>query len=105
VRASRLTPSEIDAALASLNQGLRVPWRLSDQKLEKELRFPNFVAAFGFMTQVALLAEKLGHHPEWFNVYATVRIQLSTHDVGGISDLDFDLARSVESLAGHARRG
>jgi len=98
MRANKLAPPEIDAALAALNQGLSVPWRLVDQKLEKEFRFANFVAAFAFMTQVALLAEKLDHHPEWFNVYGTVRIQLSTHEVGGISDLDFTLARSIESV-------
>jgi 4a-hydroxytetrahydrobiopterin dehydratase len=98
MRANKLTSSEIDAALAALNQSLSVPWQLVDQKLEKEFKFPNFVAAFAFMTRVALLAEKLDHHPEWFNVYGKVRIQLSTHGVGGISDLDFSLARSIESL-------
>ena len=105
MRANKLAPPEIDAALAALNQGLSVPWRLVDQKLEKEFRFANFVAAFAFMTQVALLAEKLDHHPEWFNVYGTVRIQLSTHEVGGISDLDFTLARSIESPRGPAGCG
>ena len=98
MRANKLTQVEIDAALAALNQGLAVPWRLFDHKLEKEFKFPNFVAAFGFMTRVALLAEKLDHHPEWFNVYGKVRIQLSTHEVSGISDLDFSLARSIESM-------
>jgi 4a-hydroxytetrahydrobiopterin dehydratase len=97
MRATKLTSSEIDLALTALNQGLDAPWRLVDQKLEKEFKFPNFVAAFAFMTRVALLAEKLDHHPEWFNVYGKVRIQLSTHEVGGISDLDFSLARSIES--------
>jgi len=57
------------------------------------------------MTQVALLAEKLDHHPEWFNVYGTVRIRLSTHDAGGITDLDFRLARSIESLSGRSSPG
>ena len=98
MRANKLTPSEIDAALAELNQGLDAPWRLVDHKLEKEFKFPNFVTAFGFMTRVALLAEKLDHHPEWFNVYGKVRIQLTTHEAGGISDLDFSLARSIESV-------
>ena len=98
MRANKLTQAEIDAALAALNQGLDVPWRLVDQKLEKEFKFPTFVAAFAFMTRVALLAEKLDHHPEWFNVYGKVRIQLTTHEAGGISDLDFSLARSIESV-------
>ncbi len=97
MRANKLTASEIDAALVELNQGLDVPWRFVDQKLEKEFKFPNFVTAFAFMTRVALLAEKLDHHPDWSNVYSRVRIQLSTHEVGGISDLDFTLARSIES--------
>jgi 4a-hydroxytetrahydrobiopterin dehydratase len=98
MRANKLTQAEIDKALAELNRGLDAPWRLVDRKLEKEFKFPDFVAAFGFMTRVALQAEKLGHHPEWFNVYGVVRIQLSTHEAGGISGLDFDLARSIESL-------
>jgi 4a-hydroxytetrahydrobiopterin dehydratase len=96
MRAAKLTQEEIDVALAALNQSLDVPWRLVDQKLEKEFKFPNFVAAFAFMTRVALLAEKLDHHPEWFNAYGRVRIQLSTHEVSGISELDFGLARSIE---------
>lgn len=98
MRANKLSQAEIDTGLAALNQGLGAPWQLVDQKLEKEFKFPNFVAAFAFMTRVALLAEKLDHHPEWFNVYGKVRIQLSTHEVGGISDLDFSLARSIESM-------
>ena len=98
MQAHKLTQAEIDAELAALNQGLDVPWQLVDQKLEKEFKFPNFVAAFAFMTRVALLAEKLDHHPEWFNVYGKVRIDLSTHEVGGISNLDFSLARNIESL-------
>jgi 4a-hydroxytetrahydrobiopterin dehydratase len=104
LKANKLAHSEIEAALGTLNRGLEAPWRLVNQKLEKEFRFPNFVSAFAFMTQVALLAEKLNHHPEWFNVYGTVRIQLSTHEVGGISDLDLDLARSIEALKGTSSR-
>jgi len=98
----KLTESEIDAALAALNHSLSGPWALVDGKLEKTFGFPDFVSAFGFMAQVALLAEKMDHHPEWFNVYGTVRIQLATHDVGGISDLDFGLARTIESLWGRS---
>ena len=96
--AHKLTESEITAALAALNRDLTDPWTIAGGKLEKSFRFPNFVSAFGLMAQVALLAEKLDHHPEWFNVYGTVRIQLNTHDVGGLSDLDFTLARRIESL-------
>ena len=101
MKRSRLTEAEIAAALAQLNEGLSAPWRIVDQKLEKEFKFANFISAFAFMTQVALHAEKLDHHPEWFNVYGTVRIWLSTHDVDGLSELDFKLARSIESPGSH----
>jgi 4a-hydroxytetrahydrobiopterin dehydratase len=58
----------------------------------------NFVEAFGFMTQVALIAEKMNHHPEWHNVYRTVEIHLTTHDVGGLSELDFALAQQIDRI-------
>jgi 4a-hydroxytetrahydrobiopterin dehydratase len=74
-------------------------WALVAGKLERTLRFADFQTAFGFMTSVALAAEKMDHHPEWFNVYNTVRIQLTTHDVGGISDNDFQLAQKIDELA------
>ena len=61
--------------------------------------FEDFVHAFGWMTQVAIFAEKWNHHPEWFNVYRTVEVTLSTHDVGGLSSLDAKLARKMDSLA------
>jgi 4a-hydroxytetrahydrobiopterin dehydratase len=98
MKTTKLTPFDVDAALVALNHNLAEPWAITDDKLEKTFRFANFVAAFGFMSQVALLAEKLEHHPEWFNVYSTVRIQLSTHDVGGLSQLDFTLAQRIEAL-------
>jgi 4a-hydroxytetrahydrobiopterin dehydratase len=60
----------------------------------------DFNEAWGFMSRVALLAEQMGHHPEWFNVWNKVEITLSTHDVGGLSDLDFKLAKAVEDVAG-----
>jgi 4a-hydroxytetrahydrobiopterin dehydratase len=97
VRADRLAPSEVDVALAALNQELDARWELVDGKLEKVFSFPDFVGAFAFMTRVALLAEKQDHHPEWSNVYGKVRIRLSTHEAGGITDLDFALARRIES--------
>ena len=70
-------------------------WTLVNGKLHRELTFENFVAAFGFMSQVALVAERRDHHPEWFNVYNRVTIDLNTHDAGGITDLDFELAAAV----------
>lgn len=73
-------------------------WSLRDGKLYRQLQFANFVEAFGFMTQVALLAERADHHPEWFNVYRSVEIWLVTHAAGGISQRDFDLAQAIDRL-------
>ncbi len=67
-------------------------WSLVDGKLHKTFQFPSFVAAFGFMTRVAILAEKLDHHPEWCNTYNKVVIDLMTHDLHGVSTFDFELA-------------
>lgn len=67
--------------------------------ITRSLRFTDFNAAFGFMTRVALMADKLDHHPEWSNVYNRVEIVLSTHDAGGVSQRDVDLARFIDSIA------
>ena len=74
-------------------------WILKDKKLHREYQFKNFVEAFGFMTQVAAIAELHNHHPEWFNVYNKVVIDLTTHEVGGITERDFELAKQMEELA------
>ena len=74
-------------------------WQLVDGKLHREYRFKDFVAAFGWMSACALVAEKLNHHPEWSNVWASVIVDLTTHDAGGLTDLDFKLARKMEALA------
>jgi len=89
----RLTDGEIDDALAGLEG-----WSLERGKLHKEYRFADFVQAFAFMTRVAAAAEERAHHPEWFNVYSTVRVDLTTHDAGGISQRDVDLAREMDRL-------
>jgi 4a-hydroxytetrahydrobiopterin dehydratase len=68
--------------------------------ISKKFVFKDFNAAFGFMTRAALVAEKLNHHPEWFNVYKTVDVTLSTHDAGGVTDLDIKLAAEMDRLAG-----
>ena len=73
-------------------------WALDQGKLYRRFVFDDFVAAFGFMSQVALLAEAMNHHPEWSNVWNRVEIHLTTHDAGGISDLDFQLARKIDGL-------
>ncbi len=73
-------------------------WSLNQNKLYRLFVFENFIDAFGFMSQVALLAETMGHHPEWSNVYNRVEIYLTTHDAGGISELDFTLAGRIGGL-------
>ncbi|MEM6800665.1 MAG: 4a-hydroxytetrahydrobiopterin dehydratase [Bacteroidota bacterium] len=73
-------------------------WTFKDSGIEKGFEFSNFIEAFGFMSQVAILAEKQNHHPEWFNVYNKVNIRLSTHDAGGLTDLDFALAEQIEGI-------
>jgi len=87
-----------DDALAPL---LASGWQLVDGRdaLSKRFAFATFVDAFGWMTRVALWAEKHDHHPEWFNVYATVDVTLCTHDVGGLSALDVELAKKMDELA------
>ena len=76
-------------------------WETVDGRdaVKKTFVFKNFIEAFGFMTQAAIWAEKLNHHPEWFNVYKTVEVTLTTHDVDGLSDLDAKLAAKMEALA------
>lgn len=68
--------------------------------ITKKFVFQDFNAAFGFMTRAALIAEKLDHHPEWFNVYKTVDVTLATHDAGGVTELDIKLAEAMDRLAG-----
>lgn len=90
----KLSDSEIRERLG------QVPaWKLDGNKIRREFAFSDFVAAFGFMTRVALLAEKADHHPEWFNVYSKVRIELTTHDAGGLSEHDFELATQIDKLS------
>ena len=72
-------------------------WEIEDngKKLKKEFKFKSFIEAFSFMTKIAIYAEKKDHHPEWFNVYSTVEVTLSTHDAGGVTSLDLDMAREM----------
>jgi 4a-hydroxytetrahydrobiopterin dehydratase len=74
-------------------------WTLDGEHLRRTFRFRDFVEAFAFMTRVALLAERADHHPEWFNVWNRVEIGLSTHDAGGLSQKDVDLAREIDAAA------
>jgi len=95
-RPVRLSDAELDAALATLPE-----WRLRDGKLAREYRFRDFVEAWGFMSAAALLVQQMDHHPEWFNVYKTVEVTLSTHDAGGVTELDVQLAGAMEKIAGN----
>jgi 4a-hydroxytetrahydrobiopterin dehydratase len=74
-------------------------WAVAGGKLHRDYQFENFVQAFGFMAGAALVAESMGHHPEWFNVYSKVTVDLVTHSVKGISQFDFELAQKMEALA------
>ena len=94
-----LSPAEISDRLKALPG-----WRLEGGKLHRELSFADFTQAFAFMTDVAREADALDHHPEWFNVYNRVVIDLATHDAAGITTLDFELARRAEDLAGRRAR-
>jgi 4a-hydroxytetrahydrobiopterin dehydratase len=95
VAPTKLTDTEIAARLAALPG-----WTLQAGKLHKGFVFGDFVEAWGFMSAVALVAETMGHHPEWSNVWNRVTVDLTTHDAGGISALDFDLATRMNTLAG-----
>lgn len=90
----KLSDSDIQKDLEKLSG-----WSVENGKLHKEFQFDNFVSAFGFMTQLALIAESMNHHPEWFNVYNRVTIDMSTHDAGGITELDFKFAEHADALA------
>ena len=94
-RPSRLSDAEISDRHASLPG-----WSYAGGKLHREFVFSDFSEAFGFMARVALVAEKMDHHPDWSNVWNRVAVALSTHDAGGITALDFELAREMNRLAG-----
>ena len=89
----KLSEQEIAQEVAKLSG-----WKVGTGKVNKTFEFDDFVQAFGFMTRVAMEAEKMNHHPEWFNVYNRVRIDLVTHDVGGISDYDIKLAKTIDRI-------
>jgi 4a-hydroxytetrahydrobiopterin dehydratase len=92
----KLERAAVDGALQELDG-----WTLDvgGKSISRKFDFRNFSEAFGFMTRAALAAEKLGHHPDWSNVYKTVTVTLSTHDAGGLTELDFDLARRMDGFA------
>ena len=79
-------------------------WRLEAGKLHRDYQFADFVAAFSFMAGAALIAQAMDHHPEWSNVWNTVRVDLATHDAGGVTELDLKLAEAMEELANRQPR-
>lgn len=89
----RLSKQEIENELKNLKG-----WSVTNEKLQKNFEFSDFNEAFGFMTRAAMHIEKINHHPEWFNVYNKLRIELTTHDAGGITNNDIKLAKILNSL-------
>jgi 4a-hydroxytetrahydrobiopterin dehydratase len=96
MKREKLERAAIDEKLGALSG-----WTLDEgaASISKSYKFRNFVEAFGFMTAAALSAEKLDHHPEWFNVYSRVDVKLNTHDAGGLTELDFKLAALMDKTA------
>jgi len=91
---AKLSDQEIQARLGKL-----AGWTVSQGKIHREYKFADFVHAFGFMASAAVQAEALAHHPEWSNVWNRVTVDLTTHDAGGITEKDFELAAAMESIA------
>ena len=90
----KLNQQKIDQKLKALHQD----WAQEGNCIKREFVFENFVRAFGFMTTVAIEADNADHHPDWQNIYNKVSISLSTHDAGGLTDQDFDLAAKIDNL-------
>ena len=91
---TKLNDAELSEALRALPK-----WSVAAGKLTRTYEFPDFIAAWGFMSSAALVIQQLDHHPEWFNVYGRVRVELVTHDAGGITARDVELASRLETLA------
>lgn len=89
-----LSPDELLTLLAELHA-----WEHVDDRIRRSFRFESFAAAFGWMSEIAIHAERMNHHPEWSNVYSRVDVELTTHDVGGLSMLDVELARRMDAAA------
>ena len=92
-RPAKMTTEEIDTALKGLDG-----WTFEDGKLRRTFKFADFVQAWGFMSRAALIAQSMDHHPDWCNVYSTVRVDLNTHDAGGVTRLDVELAQKMNGL-------
>lgn len=92
---TRLTHDEVELQLADIPG-----WGISQGALHRELEFANFVEAFGFMTMVAMAAERLGHHPDWSNSWNVVDVELRSHDAGAVTERDLALARAIDAVLG-----
>lgn len=90
----KLTDTQIAEHMKALPE-----WELGQGRIKRTFRFKDFVEAFGWMSSVALVAERMNHHPEWKNVWATVEVELSTHDAGGLTELDMKLAAAMDALS------
>ena len=90
----KLSDAEIAEHMKALPE-----WELAADRIKRTFRFKDFVGAFGWMSSVALVAERMNHHPDWRNVWATVEVELSTHDAGGLTELDMKLASEMDALA------
>lgn len=93
---TKLSESELNSAVTDLEN-----WVVNEDgtAITKSFKFANFIKAFGFMTQMAIVAEKMNHHPEWFNVYNRVEVKLTTHDSAGVTELDIELAKAMDKAA------
>jgi 4a-hydroxytetrahydrobiopterin dehydratase len=89
----RLTDQQLEDGIATLDG-----WQVTEGKLFRKIEFEDFIEAFGFMTRVALVAQSMDHHPDWINVYNRVEIRLHTHDAGGITKRDLELAARIDGL-------
>jgi 4a-hydroxytetrahydrobiopterin dehydratase len=94
MNASVLSTAEITQQLNQI-----AGWEVKDSKLHRQFQFANFAQAFGFMASMAVVSESMGHHPEWFNVYNKVNVDLTTHDAGGITQKDLDWATQANKFA------
>jgi 4a-hydroxytetrahydrobiopterin dehydratase len=90
---AKLTDAQITEHMKALPE-----WELGEDRIKRTFRFEDFVQAFGWMSSVALVAERMNHHPEWKNVWATVEVELSTHDAGGLTERDMKLAAAMDAL-------
>jgi 4a-hydroxytetrahydrobiopterin dehydratase len=91
---TKLSGTELERAVSGL-----AGWQIVAEKLHREYRFADFIHAFGFMATAAIAIEKMNHHPEWSNVYNRVVVDLTTHDAGGITERDVELAKALDSIA------